>query len=88
MAKGRKTGGRRPGSLNHRTRALAACEEIGVNPFENIAKIANDEGHPYYYDANKELCQYLEPKLRAVDLTGDAESLGMKIVIEGYGDSK
>lgn len=70
MAKGKKTGGRRPGSLNKRTTVLEKCEAIGLDPFQALAEIANDKMHEHQFLALKELCQYVEPKRKAVEVSG------------------
>jgi hypothetical protein len=68
------TSGRKPGSVNKRTRALAACEEAGIDPFLYLAKVvANKKAKPERRDAcAMELCEYIEPKLSRQEYeTGD-----------------
>jgi hypothetical protein len=81
MALGKKTGGgSRKGKPN---RAKAAfrdelqryCDDKGVNPFHALLELATDSSidDPHLqFLALKELCQYLQPKLRAVTLSGDS----------------
>lgn len=70
MAKGLKTGGRRPGSKNKRTSVLEICEESGLDPFRELARIGGDRSDPNQFGALKELCQYIEPKKKAVEVSG------------------
>jgi len=71
---GKKTGGRKKGSLNLRLArgglVAAACDRVGINPFEKMAAIAKNDKHPEHFRANAELAAYLAPKLRAIEHTG------------------
>ena len=80
--------GRKKGSLNKGTLAERACQKLGVDPFENMASMAANSAHPSNYDANKELCKYLEPQKRALDVAIDPEKNAIKIVIEDYTSKK
>lgn len=70
MAKGYKTGGRKAGTPNKRRSILDVCESIGLDPFLEMAKIAQQPDEPRRMDALKELCQYIEPKKKAVEHSG------------------
>lgn len=62
--KGHKLGkGRPPGAPNKRTSILEKCEAQGYDPFDSMIILAKagDEG------MIKELCQYIEPKRKAID---------------------
>ena len=65
-----KWGGRKKGSVNKRTSVLEKCEALGLDPFAELARIGNDPIDPNRFNALKELCQYLEPKKKAVEHSG------------------
>jgi len=71
-----KTGGRQPGSTNKRTSVLEKCEAVGLDPFSAMATIASDVADPNRFQALKELAQYIEPKKKAVEVSG---SLDMRV---------
>jgi len=74
MAKGKKTGGRQPGSPNRKTQSLLEiCEREGVDFFGALVKIAKDPSHERHFDAVKEGCQYLYPKRKAVEVSGSLD---------------
>jgi hypothetical protein len=82
MAKGTKTGGgSRRGRGNRakiafREELQAYCDSIGLNPFHQMAQLVVDptvEDQHLRFLALKELCQYLQPKLRAVELSGNPD---------------
>ncbi len=63
------------GSKNQPKRALIALLEEkfpGYNPILEMAKLANDiEQDPTIrFNANKEVAQYIEPKRKAMEITG------------------
>jgi hypothetical protein len=80
--------GRRKGSKDKRhykAEVWEACEKVGVDPFVVLAQIAagileTPEGvrekiNAYLRkEAAAELCQYLKPKLKAIELSSDAEN--------------
>jgi len=78
MARGRKTGGRKPGTPNKRTaEVVARLESLDCDPIEGMVRIAEEEmakedgdralaGSMY-----RELAQYVFPKRRAVEVGGD-----------------
>jgi len=70
MAKGHKTGGRKPGTPNKRTMELAErMEAIGCDPIEGMARIAmNRRSRPELRGRMyAELAQYLYPKRKAIE---------------------
>ena len=80
MAKGFRTGGRKPGTPNKRTAEVAALlEELGCEPIEGMARIAMNEAHPPELRGRMyaELAQYLYPKRKALDLRDE----GRKVLI-------
>jgi hypothetical protein len=91
MAKGLKTGGRQKGSLNKKTLdLLKICEEEGIEPFrEMVRECARMDQPKERFDALEKICQYLFPKKRAIEVTGDdGEDLGIKVTIVDYGGKK
>lgn len=68
-----KTGGRKPGSINKRTTVLEKCEAIGLDVFAEMAKIARDPMHEQQFLMLKELAQYIEPKRKAVEVSGNLD---------------
>jgi hypothetical protein len=81
MARGKKTGGgSRKGKPNRakvafRDELQRYCDARGFNPFHALVQLAADSSidDPHLqFLALKELCQYLQPKLRAVTLAGDS----------------
>lgn len=68
-----KTGGRKKGTPNKISSDVRGLlDKLGCNPLEGLARIANDEKNSIEVRARaySELCQYVAPKLRAVELTG------------------
>lgn len=80
--------GRQKGTPNKSTEYLQdLCDKNGINVFEAMLKVAKDAYDPALrFNALKELAQYLYPKRKALEITGDAE--GFKIVIEDYTSKK
>lgn len=74
MANGEKTGGRQKGSLNKPKRALLALlreRYPNYHPVLEMAKIAHETDDPgLAAQMHKEIAQYVEPKLKAMELTG------------------
>jgi hypothetical protein len=68
MAAGYKTGGRKAGTPNKKRSILEICDSAGLDPFAKLAEIAKNDEHPRQFDACKELCQYIEPKKKAIEL--------------------
>jgi hypothetical protein len=74
MAKGRKTGGRTTGTPNKRTQAVTEkLETLGCDPIKGMARIAMDETVEINIRAQmfKELAQYVAPKRKAMEVTGE-----------------
>lgn len=62
--------GRKKGTMNKRTEALhEKCERLGIDPFEALLQFANHPDPMYRLSALKEICQYLYPKRRAIEIT-------------------
>jgi hypothetical protein len=76
MALGKKTGGRTKGSLNAPKAALFAMMTErwpDYHPVMAMAEIANDPAVDLdtRFAAHKEVAQYVEPKRKAVEVTGE-----------------
>jgi hypothetical protein len=71
---GERRGGRQKGTPNKRTLAVAdKLEKLGCDPIKGMATIAMDENQPMQLRASmyRELAQYIAPKRKAVEVTGD-----------------
>ena len=84
MANGRKTGGRRKGSANKKTlevqHKLAA---LGCDPIAGMAQIAMNRKNSAELRGRmfSELAQYIAPKRKAIEHTGE-EGAAMRIIVE------
>lgn len=72
----KKHGGRKKGSVNKRTRALMAveqlCEEKGFNPFEAMLELAQTaRSQETRLNALKEICKYIQPQKKAIEHSGE-----------------
>lgn len=64
-------GGRTKGVLNRKTKDLIErCEEKGVDPFDVLLELCKDQDKNMRFSAAKELCQYIHPKRKALEVTG------------------
>jgi hypothetical protein len=85
---GERRGGRQKGTPNRKTIAVAdRLEALGCDPIEGMAKIAMDEKAELSLRAQmyKELAQYVAPKRKAVEITGedgDPFQMELKSLIE------
>ena len=81
MARGKKYGGRKAGTPNKRASVQEICERHGVNPIEVLVEMCKpiEPGLPPQeimsrvanrFAAAKELCQYLYPKQKALEVSG------------------
>jgi hypothetical protein len=85
MAKGRKTGGRVPGSLNKRSVEVAErLARLGCEPIEGMARIAMDKHAPLDIRARMfaELASYCYAKRRAVEHADAERMLNIQINLE------
>ncbi len=80
-----KTGGRRTGIPNRKTLDLfQKCEDADFDPFIELIKLARmGEEESTRFQAVKEICQYLYPKRKALEIS-NSEDVGFKVVIEDY----
>lgn len=68
----KRYGGRTKGVPNKQTRNLfQICADLGCNPFEEMIKIAMDPAHDRSFDALKEVSQYLYPKRKSLEHSGN-----------------
>lgn len=65
-------GGRQKGTPNKATASLEAiCQEEGVDPFRGLCRLAKSGDTALELAAYKELCQYLYPKRKALEVTAE-----------------
>lgn len=84
MAKGFKTGGRSKGSVNKSTRDVTVrLAELSCDPIEGMARIAlNEQNSPELRGRMfAELAQYVAPKRKAVELSGELGVVSLAEVI-------
>lgn len=69
----KKLGGRKKGTLNRKTEdLLEICERNGVNVFEAMVQLAvNARGDDVKFDRLREIAQYIYPKRKAVEHSGE-----------------
>ena len=71
---GQRRGGRCKGTPNKKTMAVAELlGELGLDPIKQMGQIAMDEHVEVSIRVQvlKELCQYIAPKRKAVEITGE-----------------
>lgn len=70
-----KTGGRKAGVPNKPTEGLhEICARLGLNPFEQMVQIAaTTDDAILRFNVLKELCQYLYPKRKAIEVSGSID---------------
>ena len=71
---GERRGGRKTGTPNKRTLAVAEkLETLGCDPIEGMARIAMDENAELGLRAQmyRELAHYIAPKRKAMEVTGE-----------------
>jgi hypothetical protein len=77
MALGHKTGGRKAGTPNRKTREISELlESLGHNPIEAMVEIATDPNASLELRGrmNAELAHYVYPKRKAVEVAGDQKA--------------
>ena len=84
--------GSRAGIPNKNKQALIALLEVkypGYNPVVSMAEIANDMDNdlPTRFNAHKEVAQYIVPKLKALEITGDMNVALYKPIIKRFDGS-
>ena len=85
---GKKTpgSGRKPGTPNKKTQTLMEiCDQEGLDPFRALLKLAKTaEKEEIALGALKELCQYLYPKRKALEIANSDDAPAFKVVIEDF----
>ena len=67
--------GRKPGAISPRKKVQEILASMNYEPFEELVKIARTaKSEKVRCDAAIELCNYVAPKLKSVELTGDNTS--------------
>lgn len=91
MARGYKSGGRKPGTPNKRTAELAErLAELGFDPVAVIVAIASDPGASpeLRLRAAAEMMPYCFPRRKAVELTASGDSRGVRVTIHDCNTGK
>ncbi len=81
-AKGQpKSGGRQKGSPNKKTQDLfEKCENAGVDVFDSLLEyVTQPSTLELRFAALKELCQYLYPKRKALEHSGEVQAIVVKV---------
>lgn len=85
--------GRQKGTPNKHASSFRAalrdyCEQIGADPHYFLADVVADEQADFglRVSAAKELAQYIEPKLKAVEHSGEMQH-EVKMLVHRYGKS-
>ena len=84
MALGYKTGGRTAGTPNHKTQVIAELPgSLGCDPIEGMARIAMDERNRAELLGRMfaQLAQYIHPKRKAVEHSGDSSAPAFQLVV-------
>lgn len=73
---GERRGGRQKGTPNKKSTDIKRIiEGLGCDPIEGMARIAREaeaaKDHPVALAAYKELAQYMYPKRKAIEITGE-----------------
>lgn len=64
--------GRKKGTPNRRTEALMdKCERLNIDPFEGLLRLTDHNDPTIALSAYKEVCQYIYPKRKALEITAD-----------------
>lgn len=67
-----KTGGRKVGTPNIDYKTLEhRCQDAGLDFFDELIKIGKDPLNKDYFAAVREGCQYVYPKKKALEVSGD-----------------
>lgn len=85
MALGRKTGGRLAGTPNRRTKEIGdLLESLGCNPIEGMVRIAMNPKASLGLRGrmNAELAQYVYPKRKAIEHSGETGGGPIRFVLE------
>lgn len=80
-----KSGGRKAGTPNKDTMSLFdKCVAQGLDPFTELVKMCQlGEKEDLRFQALKEVCSYLYPKRKSLELSND-ESKGFVVLVKDY----
>ncbi len=84
---GKRTGaGRPPGATSIRKRVAEMCEQMNLNPTQEIIKIIQDAATAPDVRARllQDLQQYVAPKLKSIEVSGSLDDDGRPIEIVSY----
>lgn len=84
---GKRAGaGRPPGATSIRKKVAAMCEEMGLNPTQEIIRIIQDKATAPDVRARllQDLQQYVAPKLKSIEISGSLDDDGRPIEIVSY----
>lgn len=79
--------GRKKGTPNKVRSIEAQCEAYGLDPFDVMIEFLQSEEPILRFQSAKELCQYLAPKKKAIEVAFDPDKSSIKIIIEDYTQS-
>ena len=88
---GKRAGAGRPfGTTSIRSRVLAMCEEMELNPTKEIIKIIKDKSTDASTRSRllQDLQQYVAPKLKSIEIKGSLDDDNRPIVLVMYKDLK
>ena len=86
----RQGAGRPKGSLGEKTKAVQAkLEELGCDPIEALANISMDNSNTpeLRFQANKELAQYVAPKIKAIEMDANLDG-GLKVNVVQFAEEE
>lgn len=70
-----KTGGRKKGTPNRASLPVTEiCQTNGCSPIEVLIEFCKSKNPQLRFQAAKELCQYLHPKRKAIELSGEIKN--------------
>lgn len=84
----KKIGGRKPGTPNKKTMAIEeAVLASGKDPLQTLLDLLDSPEVGIRLAAAKELCQYLYPKRKALEVSNPNDQ-GFKVILEDYSSTK
>lgn len=71
--------GRKPGSMNKKTKTVEeVLNKLGFDPFDALCEMAKTTHGALKFQVVKEICQYVYPKKKALEITNVDPSLAEK----------
>lgn len=75
--------GRKKGTPNKKAvELMAICEEEGIDPFRALVRLSRDGDTELKFAALKEVCQYIYPKRKALEHSGEINNPYMDMSAE------